>query len=234
MPVNKPKARSQKSKGLTIDVFDTKGKVKDTMQLPKEIFGAEVNKKLLAQAVRIYLSNKRRGTVSTKTRGQVRGSTRKIYRQKGTGRARHGGIRAPIFVGGGLAHGPKPKDHSLSLPKKMKKQALFSALSAVYQNNGVKVIGGLGKMPSKTKTFAKVLEKILLSDPKSKMKKEILLIGTQGFENVDRAARNIKGVALIKATQLNAYDVLRHNVLVFPQEAVSVLEKHFLGGETHE
>ncbi len=216
-----PKVKSTKK--LTIEVFDTKGKAVSTIELPKEIFGANVNKALLAQAVRIYLSNQRRGTVSVKTRGEVTGSTRKIYRQKGTGRARHGGIRAPIFVHGGVAHGPKPRDYSLAFPKKMKKRALFSALSATYQNNGVRVIGGLEKLPPKTKAFANVLEKLLLVEPKKKTKKNILLVGTKGLENVDKAARNIAGLTLTQATQLNAYSILQHDILLFSKEAVKTL-----------
>src|SRR3989344_1873864 len=99
------------------------------MALPKEIFGQEVNTKLLAQAMRVYMTNLKKFTASTKTRGEVRGSTAKIYRQKGTGRARHGAITAPIFVGGGIVFGPKPRKVVLDLPKKMKKAALLAALS---------------------------------------------------------------------------------------------------------
>src|SRR5207248_616028 len=98
-------------------------KASGKVSLPKEIFAETVNKKLLAQAVRVYLANKRQGNASTKTRGEVEGSTRKIYRQKGTGNARHGSIRAPIFVKGGIVHGPRPRDFSLGLSKKMRRKA---------------------------------------------------------------------------------------------------------------
>lgn len=215
-------------KNLTIDVFDTKGKVVKKMQLSKEIFGAEVNKKLLAQASRVYLANQRKASASTKTRGEVSGSTRKIYRQKGTGRARHGGIRAPIFVHGGVAHGPKPHDYSLTLPKKMKKQALFCALSASYKQNGIKVVDGLQKITPKTKVMVKILKNLSL-DPNNKQ--DILFVVTKEFGDAQKAARNIAGVDILQARQLNTYEVLRHDVLVFPQEAVSEFTNHFLREE---
>src|SRR6185437_7247197 len=124
---------SQKEKSkvapVSVDVVGIDGKVTGKIALPGEIFGEKLNKALLAQAVRVYLANQRQGNASTKTRGEVDGSTRKIYRQKGTGRARHGSVRAPIFVHGGIAHGPKPRDFSLTMPQKMKQKALFSALS---------------------------------------------------------------------------------------------------------
>lgn len=235
MPVSKVKTQKSKVKiikktpktagALSIDVFDTKGSVVKKMQLPKEIFGVKLNKQLLAQAVRVYLANQRTGAAWTKTRGEVTGSTRKIYRQKGTGRARHGGIRAPIFVHGGVAHGPKPHDYSLTLPKKMKKQALFCALSAFYQQNSIRVVDSLQKITPKTKVMVKLL-KNLSFDPKNKQ--NILFVITKEFENAQKAARNIANVDILQAGQLNAYEVLRHNVLVFPQEAIEILTKHFL------
>jgi len=140
----KEAAAAPKAAGLKVEVIDTVGKVVETMELPKELFGAKINSVLMAQAVRVYLANQRLGTASTKTRGEVDGSTRKIYRQKGTGRARHGGIRAPIFVKGGIAHGPKPRDYSLLLSKNMRIAALRSALSAKVKAGEVAVIAGFG------------------------------------------------------------------------------------------
>src|SRR3989338_1504391 len=180
MPVKKLKAKGSKLKtpsksvrksaavkkelpretGLKLSVYDLKGKSVGKINLPKEIFGVKVNDKLMAQAVRVYLANQRQGTVSTKTRGEVKGSSRKIYRQKGTGRARHGSIRAPIFVKGGLVFGPKPRDFGLSLPKKMKKAALFAALSAKLRDGEVKVVQGFEKLPAKTKNVAESLSKM--------------------------------------------------------------------------
>ena len=158
----KPVAKTVKSpvSKLTVSVYGMDGKSSGTVTLPKEIFGEVVNKKLLAQAVRVYMANKRQGNASTKTRGEVEGSTRKIYRQKGTGNARHGSIRAPIFVKGGIVHGPKPRDFGLDLSKKMRRKALFSALSAKLQDGDVKVVSGFEKMTPKTKQFVSVLGKI--------------------------------------------------------------------------
>jgi large subunit ribosomal protein L4 len=119
-----------KETGLKLSVYDLKGAIAESLTLPKEIFGAKINNSLMAQAVRVYLANQRRGTLKTKSRGEVAISTRKIYRQKGTGRARHGAKSAPIFVGGGIAFGPKPRDFSMKLNQNMRRVALFSALSA--------------------------------------------------------------------------------------------------------
>ena len=122
----------KKKVNLTIPVYDLDGKEKSTLEVAKEIFGIESNPKLIAQYVRVYHANQRQGTSSTKTRGEVRGSTRKIYRQKGTGKARHGDIKAPIFVGGGVVGGPQPGKHSLKLNKKQIKKSLFTALSLKF------------------------------------------------------------------------------------------------------
>jgi large subunit ribosomal protein L4 len=141
------------TRGVKIDVLDLTGKVQTSIDLPAELFGAKVNKQIMAQAVRVYLANQRQGTQSTKTRGEVTGSTRKIYRQKGTGRARHGGITAPIFVGGGIALGPKPRDYGLSLPKKMRRVALASALTSQLNAGKVKVVDGFDTIEPKTKVL---------------------------------------------------------------------------------
>lgn len=237
MPVNKLKTEKPKLKtttqkpkvakksGLTIDVFDTKGAVVETMQLPEEIFGVKVNKALLAQAVRVYRMNQRAGSASTKTRGEVTGSTRKIYRQKGTGRARHGGIRAPIFVHGGIAHGPKPIDFSRDLSKNMKKQALHSALSLVFQQKGLTVIAGLDKLKPKTKAMAQSLEKLDLFKGKKRKNNSLLFVEPKDAEVMHKAIRNIAGVITMQANQLNAYDVLRYKHILFVKEAVESISK---------
>ena len=145
---------------LRADVYNTQGKVVSKIGLPKEVFGAKVNNSLMAQAVRVYLANQRMGTASTKNRGEITGSTKKIWRQKGTGRARHGSRKAPIFVGGGVAFGPRTRDYSLKIPKKMKKAALFSALSFRQNNREIKVVTGLENISPKTKFMAQVIKKL--------------------------------------------------------------------------
>lgn len=212
-----------KKVSLTIDVYDMKGKVVESMKLPESIFGARVNKVLIAQAVRVYLANQRQGNASTKTRGEVTGSTRKIYQQKGTGRARHGGIRAPIFVKGGIAHGPKPHDFSLNLPQKMKRAALFGALSSKLAGGGIKVISGFEKIAPKTKKMIAALESLDLK------KGRTLLVLSQKNEAIDRSSRNIENVSLILANQLNTYTVLQAKTLLIMKDAIETLEKTFVG-----
>src|ERR1035437_1581049 len=148
------KVVAAKETGLKQSVYDLKGVVSGSIELPAEIFGAKINKTLMTQAVRVYLANKRRGTLSTKSRGDVKISTRKIYRQKGTGRARHGAASAPIFVGGGVAFGPRPRDYSLKLNQKARRLALFSALTTKLKNGEIKIVKGLEKIEPKTKLMA--------------------------------------------------------------------------------
>jgi len=212
---------------LTINVYGLDGKVSGKITLAKEIFGEKVNKKLIAQAVRVYQANKRQGNASTKTRGEVDGSTRKIYRQKGTGNARHGSVRAPIFVKGGVVHGPKPRDFGLELPKKMKRKALFSVLSAKLADGELKVLSGFEKIEPKTKKFASVIESLVLDMKKKKM----LFVSPDNFENARRAAQNLEGVSNTSANRLNALEVLSHKYLLFSKEAIVEMEKHFLKEE---
>jgi len=213
----------KKQNTLTIDVYDSKGSVKEQMDLPKEVFAATVNPTLMAQAVRVYLANQRQGTSSTKSRGEVKGSTRKIYRQKGTGRARHGGIRAPIFVHGGIAHGPKPKDRSLTLPIKMRRKALFSALSTKLHDKEIKVVSGLEQIEPKTKVMVAVFKHVGIPT-----RTKTLLIMPDNNQQVYKSARNIADVHVMPCTLLNTYEVLSHKQLLLMKEAVSVIEKTFV------
>lgn len=217
----------QKKDEITVDVMDMKGKIIETIDLPKDIFGAPVNKELLTQAVRVYLANQRRGTVSTKTRGEVKGSTKKIHRQKGTGRARHGSKRAPIFVHGGLVFGPKPRDYSLKLPEKMKRKALFSALSAKARDKNFKIVAGLEKMKPKTKEFVHVLKNLSLDGKK----KNILFVVpsySNEMKSVVKAVRNVEGVSYIAAYQLSPYEVLKSRTILCMKDAISAMEETFL------
>lgn len=222
----KVKAKNQSStssKSLKIDVLGEGGKVVEKIELPKEIFGVKVNKVLMAQAVRVYLANQRTGSASTKTRGEVRGSTRKIYRQKGTGRARHGAITAPIFVGGGITFGPKPRDFSLNLSKKMRKAALKSALTLKFENDEVYVINIEMKDYKKTKQAAKLLSDLSLLEKKGKNRK-ILFVFTKAKSDFEKMVRNIEGVALNRANQLTTYEVLNSRHLVFLKNSVDDLK----------
>jgi 50S ribosomal protein L4, bacterial/organelle len=212
-------------KSVSLDVYGTDGKVSGKVSVPAEMFGDKVNKTLLAQAVRVYLANQRQGNASTKTRGEVDGSTAKIYRQKGTGRARHGSKRAPIFVKGGIVFGPKPRDFGLNLPTKMKRKALFSALSAKVADKTVIVVDGFDKMEAKTKQFVGVLHKLGIPEKK----KSVLLITAGKAENITRAGNNVQGIAFAGATRLNAYEVLKSKKLLIMKEALEEMQKTFLG-----
>jgi large subunit ribosomal protein L4 len=212
---------------MSLTVYDIKGVAAGRVSLPEEIFGAKINNPLMAQAVRVHLANQRRGTLKTKSRGEVAISTRKIYRQKGTGRARHGAASAPIFVGGGIAFGPKPRDFSMKLNQNMRKAALFSALSAKLKDGEIKLIAGLEKIEPKTKKMADVVIKLGLSG-----KKQQLLLVTpkagEDFSNVSKAARNIKGVSVVSSNQLNTYVILANRQILFMKDAIDSLKETFL------
>lgn len=218
------KGIGKKESTLTVSVYGIDGKVSGKVSLPVEIFGEKINKQLLAQAVRVYMANKRQGNASTKTRGEVDGSTRKIYKQKGTGKARHGSLRAPIFVKGGIVHGPKPRDFSLDLPKKMRRKALFSALSAKLIDGEVKVLSGFENMTPKTKNFAAVLKSLALDDKKRKL----LLVTPDNFDSAKRASRNLVGISSTSAKRLNALIVLKSKQLLFAKESIAEMEQYFL------
>jgi large subunit ribosomal protein L4 len=212
------------SNAVQIAVVGIDGKEMETITLPSEIFGEKMNKPLLAQAVRVYLANQRQGNASTKTRGEVEGSTRKIYRQKGTGKARHGSLRAPIFVKGGIVFGPKPKDFGLSLPKKMKRKALFSALSAKVQDKEIIIVAGLEKMEAKTKLFVEMMKNVQVVEPRTK----VLFVTSAHASSVLRSGRNVPGVSFAPGIALNAYAVLNTKKIVIMKDAIEEMKSHFL------
>lgn len=200
---------------MTIDVFNTKGEKTGKISLPKEIFGIEASPKLLAQAVRVYLANQKKARPKTKTRSQVNGSGRKIWRQKGTGRARHGDRQAPIFVGGGIAHGPEGTRRRLSLSQVMGKKALFSALSGKLRENKLLVVEDL-KINPKTREIEKILETLLKKTPR-----RVLLVIPPKNEVLKRAARNIPWLKVSQFNILNSYEVLDCDQMIFTKEAIS-------------
>ena len=228
MPVlTKSPARgaSAPKKSVKADVVDTKGKVVESLSLPGVIFAAKVNPVLMSQAVRVYLANQRQGSAATKSRGEVRATTAKVWRQKGTGRARHGARSAPIFVGGGVAHGPKPVDHSLTLSKKMRRLSLFSALTTKLQDKELLIVTGLEKLPPKTKEMAAVFEKLTVNTKKQKVL--LVLPKGDGAKTLVRISRNIDGVTFTPVTQLTTYDVLNNTKVLFVKDAIATLEEHY-------
>lgn len=209
-----------KTSGLSVSVYSLAGRAAPSWPLPKEIFGVKVNKSLLAQAIRVYTTNQSKLLGHTKTRGQVEGSTAKIYRQKGTGKARHGSVRAPIFVGGGIVFGPKTRNVKLDLPKKMKRAALINALSSKASDKNIYGLSGIEKATGKTKEIITLLQHI--SPNKKKITSTLFLVDKK-TDNVVRGVRNIKGVSVLHTDLINAYDVLKHDVLLITKEAIEKL-----------
>ncbi|MFH0750081.1 MAG: 50S ribosomal protein L4 [Candidatus Gottesmanbacteria bacterium] len=201
-----------------IPVYAITGEKTGTMTAPVSIFNGKINMQLIAQAVRVYLANQREGSAATKTRGQVEGSTRKIYKQKGTGRARHGGIRAPIFVGGGIVFGPHPRSYYLHLPQSMKNAALKSALSLKLKENAIFALSDVETMKPKTKIVASCFDKI-------GAKRSILLIVSDMKGNLMRAARNIENVYVEPAQNVTAYHVAMSQKIIITKEAMKQMEK---------
>ena len=191
----------EKKSKLSLSIYGIDGKEQKTVELPSQVFAVAENKSLLAQAVRVYLVNQRQGNVKVKTRSEVTGSTRKIYRQKGTGKARHGAIKAPIFVGGGVAHGPKQKEYNLKFNKKEKKLALYGALSSKLKE---KKIFGLDEkalnMEPKTKTIANFLKTLKLVG-----KNNLIILKKLEKNNLILAMRNISNATFVDVNSLNPY-----------------------------
>lgn len=201
--------------GIKIDVKTPAGKTEGSIELPAELFDAPANIALMHQVVTAQLAAGRQGTHSTKTRGDVRGGGRKPYRQKGTGRARQGSTRAPQFTGGGVVHGPKPRDYSQRTPKKMVAAALRGALSDRTRNGRIHAITELvsGQTPS-TKSAKAFLA--TLTD-----RKQVLVVIGRSDETGAKSARNLPGVHVLAPDQLNTYDVLRADDVVFSVEALN-------------
>lgn len=200
--------------------------------LPKEIFGMEENKVLLAEVVRVYLFGQRKARAKTKTRAEVSGSGRKIWRQKGTGRARHGDQYAPIFVGGGVAHGPTGRQNwKLNFPKKKKEAALKVALSSKLKEGSLILIDDFGKVKKKTKEAYGKLLKILQKANKKKEKdfqpRTTLVFGKED-KNIILPFRNIPWVKIVRAEDLNPYFVLENKFLILEEEALKKINKRLI------
>jgi len=206
------------SSTVSAQVFDTKGEATSKISLRGDVFGAPTNPRLVATAVRVYLANQRKGHASTKTRGEVAGSTRKLYKQKGTGRARHGSIKAPIYVGGGITFGPRPRDYSLSLPKAMGRKAVSCILSDKLRSKQLFIVDGLTSLKPKTKLYAKLLSVVTSSS------KSVLFVTSSDHTEAVRAARNISDITVIRASDVHTYAVWAHKTVVLEKPAVSELE----------
>ncbi len=201
-----------------LDVLNIMGNKVGEIQLNDTVFGAEVNREVLHQVVVNYLANQRQGTQSAKTRAEVRGGGRKPFRQKGTGNARQGTIRAPHFIGGGVVFAPKPRDYSYTLPKKVKRAALRSALSSKVANNEMIVLDAFEMAAPKTKEMMAVLKNLNVTG-------KALIVTLDKNDNVVFSANNLPGVATSFVGQINVYEILNHTSLVVTKAAVEKLEE---------
>jgi large subunit ribosomal protein L4 len=193
------------------------GEQVDEMELPAEIFNAPINTALMHQAFVRQMANARLGTHKTQSRGEVNRTKSKWYRQKGTGRARHGSRNAPIFVGGGIAHGPKPRSYRKKMPRKMRRAALRSALSAKAAESQIVLVDELQMEEPKTRDFADFLTKIGATD-------DTLVLLADGNVNVERSARNIQNVKLLRANYLNIRDLLGCETVLIPLDSLKVIQ----------
>ena len=201
---------------MELPVYNMVGEQVSTRELPASIFEANINRALMHQALVRQLANARQGTHKAKTRSEVNRSTAKIYRQKGTGRARHGSRKAPIFVGGGKAHGPQPRKYTKAMPRKMRRAALCSALSVKADAGDIVLLDQISMDAPKTKTMA-TLVKTLTSGESA------LLLLSDRNETVEKSARNLPHVKALRANYLNIRDLLGYNKLVMPLDALDAV-----------
>lgn len=201
-----------------VDVYNMKGEVVGQINLSDDIFGVEVNEVAMHTAVVNQLANKRQGTQSTKTISEVRGGGRKPWRQKGTGRARHGSIRSVQWKGGAVAFAPKPRNYRYTIPKKLRRLALKSALTTKALNNNIIVLDELSLNEIKTKEFVKILKNLNVND-------SALIVLPAVDEKVIKSARNIPDVQTAQVNTINTYDILKHKNFIITKDAVAKVEE---------
>jgi len=209
---------------MQIDVVNTEGQKVGQMDIADEVFATKVREPLLWEAVKAQQAAKRAGTHATKTRMHVRGGGRKPYRQKGTGNARQGSTRSPNFVGGGVVFGPHPRSYEYTLPKKIKKAALASALSLRAQEKKLVVIDKFSIETPKSKRIAGILKSLGLASA--------LVVDSKGNLNLAKSIRNLTSHSCLPPEGLNVYDILNHGWLVIAKDAVKAVEARIIGAET--
>ncbi|HHT9135664.1 MAG TPA: 50S ribosomal protein L4 [Candidatus Wunengus sp. YC60] len=200
---------------MEIPVYSKAGEKIDNLQLDDKKFGGPIRNKLLRDAVTMYEANKRQGTASTKTKGEVAGGGRKPWTQKHTGKARVGSIRSPLWKGGGVSFGPRPRDYSYAIPKKARKLALYTALSAKVRDNELVVIDDLNFDIPKTKQMVGILKALNIDNS------SCLIVISKANETVWKSARNIPSVKIMTSMELNAYEILRPKKVLLTKEALS-------------
>ena len=201
-----------------VDVYNMQGKKVSDVELSEAVFGIKPNETVVHSVLVNYLANQRQGTQSTKTRAEVRGGGKKPWRQKGTGRARQGSIRAPQWIKGGIALGPKPRDYSYRINKKERQLAIKSLLSSKVLENNLVVVDKLDLKEIKTKNMVKTLENL-------KVEGKTLIILPEKNKNVQSSARNIEGVKTSLTNTINVYDLLKYNKLILTVDSVKSLEE---------
>lgn len=202
-----------------VKVKNLKNEEVGDLELSDEVFGAPLNKSLIYEAVKSYLANQRAGTSATKTRGNVSGSGKKLWKQKGTGRARIASIRSPLWKGGGNVHGPQPRDWSYKIPKKMRRGAIRSVLSERLREGGIIIIENFELQSHKTKDFVAALAGLGLD-------RRTLIVDAIDNDNLALSSRNLRNVTCVSPTGVNVYDLLTHEQLAITREAASQLDKH--------
>lgn len=203
-----------------VPTYNPDGSQVGEVELPVEVFQVQPRPAAVYQALVWQLAGRRVGTHSTKTRGEVSGGGRKPWRQKGTGRARHGSIRSPLWVGGGIAHGPKPRSYAFPLPKKVRRLAIRSILSAKASGGRIKVVEGLRLSQPRTKELAEILRHLGVAG-------KTLVVTAEHDENVERSAANLPHVKVLSATTLNVHDLLSYENMVVTREALSRIAEVF-------
>jgi large subunit ribosomal protein L4 len=211
----------------TIDVYNMKREKVGSVELADEVFATEVKEHLFYEVVKAQLASRRQGTAAAKNRSAVSGSTKKLYKQKGTGRARHGSIRAPVYVGGGRAHPPRPRDWSYRPPQQVRASALRSALSKLHKEGRLVVVDRLELAEVKTKGLVAALGALQMVEKKAKAK-SALVVDNAANENLRLSIRNCKDHQFLPPEGVNVYDLLRHDTLVLSKDAVKALEQRCL------
>ena len=201
-----------------VDVYDLNGKKVSDIELAENVFGIEPNEAIVHSVLKNYLANQRQGTQSTKTRSEVSGGGRKPWRQKGTGRARQGSTRAPQWIKGGIALGPKPRSYRYTVNKKERRLAIRSVLSSKVLEKELTVLDKIELKEIKTKSMVKALTAL-------KLEGKTLIVLSENDKNVVMSARNIEGVKTISANNINVFDLLKYNNLVLPVDTVKKLEE---------
>ncbi|WP_295884170.1 50S ribosomal protein L4 [uncultured Anaerococcus sp.] len=204
-----------------VNVLNIKGENVGELELNETLFNTEISEHAVYEVVKNQLANKRQGTQSARTRAEVRGGGRKPFRQKGTGRARQGSIRAPHYTGGGVVFAPKPRDYSYQVPKKLRRKALYSVLTSKVNENELIVLDSLSFEAPKTKEAANILNTIDAG-------KKAYVVTAENDKLVYRSFRNIEGVDVSAANLINVYDLVRHNKLVITKDAIAKLEEVFI------